>query len=94
MKPFENDPRELRKRIDQCVRDAWGDTSPFPHCSNIVHTADQASRHAGFSGEDRMTIIAYLALETVENLTQRLLDQVNMRIDAPVVLMSRGSTPK
>ena len=41
-----------------------------------------------------MTIIAYLALETVENLTQRLLDQVNMRIDAPVVLMSRGSTPK
>ncbi len=41
-----------------------------------------------------MTIIAYLALETVETLTQRLLDQVNMRINAPVVLMTSESAPK
>ena len=63
------DPREMRKEIDESVRARFDDKEAFPYAATLVHAADSAAYHLGWSGEDRMTAIAYLALKRVQELT-------------------------
>ena len=81
------DPREMRKQIDESILARFGDDNAFSHCANLIHTADNAARYAGWSGEDRMTAIAYLALQRAEELTKRLLQVVNSS-PAPIILQT------
>lgn len=71
------DPRELRKGIDQSVYVRFGDKCEFPNSAALIHQCDSLAYHLGLSGEDRMTLIAHYALQRVEELYKRLLDQVN-----------------
>jgi len=71
------DPREMRKAIDAAVRMRFGDESEFPHSAALVHIADGAAYHLGWSGEDRMTAIAYMALKRIEELTELTIQQMN-----------------
>ena len=82
------DPREMRKEIDESIRARFCDDRPFSHSANLVHIADSAAYHLGWSGEDRMTAIAYLALKQVDELTDRLIEQVNVAIPRGIVSAS------
>ena len=72
------DPREMRKAIDVAMRQRFCDESEFPHGSYLIHLADSAAYQFGWSGEDRMTAIAYMALQRLEELTKLTIEQINV----------------
>lgn len=77
------DPREMRKVIEQLSRgavDIRGNTpSPMkiPMSSAMVRNCMEFARHAGLSGEDLYTLIAYHALAVVESMGAQLIDYAN-----------------
>jgi hypothetical protein len=80
------DPRDLRKEIDRSMRPRFGDDSKFPNSAALIHQCDSLAYHLGLSGEDRMTLIAHHALQRVEELMKRLLDQANTTITTRIPL--------
>ena len=88
-KPTEplTDPREMRKVLQEAARgDARVDGKPLgqwsmPPASSLIRNALHAGHHAGWSGEDTMTVLAYHALRAYESAYEsaydRLLDLAN-----------------
>ena len=79
------DPREMRKAIDATIRKRFGDDSEFNYSESLIRAVDSAAYHLGWSGEDRMTAIAYIALLKVEELTKMAIDDLNAS-PRPIVL--------
>lgn len=77
------DPREMRKVLQEAARgDARVDGKPLGHwsippASSLIRNALHAGHHAGWSGEDTMTVLAYHALRVYESAYDRLLDVAN-----------------
>lgn len=69
------DPREMRKALRMA---AWrglridGKPAIMPSpAANLARTAHHAAEHAGWSGEDEMTVLAYHALLALEQANDR-----------------------
>lgn len=78
------DPREMRKRINATVRGdlnldgSYASAHHYP-AGSIVRNADNTAHYMGWSGEDRMTLIAYLALDAYERMYKIAFDQVMLQ---------------
>lgn len=74
------DPREMRKVLHEAARGcARVDGKPIgqwsiPPASGLIRNALHAGQHAGWSGEDTMTVLAYNALRLYEDAYDRMLD--------------------
>jgi len=91
------DPREIRKLLQDVGRgrgridspdDTWGMQNA---ASSLIHIVDSLAYHAGLSGEDHMTLLAYHALLQLERVMGKYIDMVSIAPSQPTV-MPRAST--
>jgi len=88
------DPREMRKALRMAaIRGERIDGKPAgmgSHPANLARTAYHAAQHAGWSGEDEMTALAYHALRELERVTDLLLRDVSMQVRGPLMVRTEA----
>jgi len=75
-----NDPREVRKLLTNAAYtgeriDNGKQSNRLSMASGLVRTVRDMAQHAGLSGEDHMTMLAYHALMGYEKCMDMMLDQ-------------------
>jgi hypothetical protein len=81
------DPRDMRKRI---MRAAYrGERLDGKHglTVSIAHAVLRTAEHAGYSGEDTMTMLAYHAILQLEQMQDLLTEQVSLTPSPPMVFI-------
>ena len=72
------DPRKMRKAIEKIASDYYFDeSSKAQFTSATVRSVLMAAKHAGWSGEDTMTALAYSAIQLAERYAQQSLQMLN-----------------
>lgn len=79
-------PREMRKKMNEALRNHFVEKQPFQHSVVLLNAVKNAAYAQGLSGEDEMTMLAYYALQQYEDLWKRHLEFVNTSPITRVVL--------
>lgn len=89
------DPCEMRKAMRMA---AWrglridGKPAIMPSpAANLARTAHHAAEHAGLSGEDEMTVLAYHALLALEQANDRELQHAMLDPTPPIIRTEEGA---
>jgi hypothetical protein len=92
------DPREMRRlmlevsRGRQTIAGEYAEMLDWNRCGSIIREVFMSAEHQGYSGEDKMTLLAYHALLQLEDVTKRLIDLHSIMPPQKIIL--EKETPK